>query len=176
MLDIYQYFYVYAAVLVVVVALYLNRRRKRHTAHVAQLQHAVEAGLIEPPSLHPVVDLTRCMGSGACAKACPEKALGVVNGKAVLVNAAHCIGHGACAAACPVEAIKLVFGTEKRCIDIPNVTPQFEANVPGIFIAGELGGMGLIRKAAEQGRQAVTFLRKNVVTVEADYDVVIVGC
>ncbi len=174
--NFYQYFYIYVAAFVVVVMLYLNRQRRKHETHSAQLQQAIETGLMEPPSLHPVVDLTRCMGSGACVKACPEKALGVVNGKAVLVNAAHCIGHGACAAACPVEAIKLVFGTEKRGIDIPNVTPQFEANVPGIFIAGELGGMGLIRKAAEQGRQAVNYLRKKVGSGAADYDVVIVGC
>jgi thioredoxin reductase/NAD-dependent dihydropyrimidine dehydrogenase PreA subunit len=115
------------------------------------------------------------MGSGACVKSCPEKALGVVNGKAVLINAAHCIGHGACMAACPVEAIKLVFGTEKRGIEIPHISPEFETNVPGIFIAGELGGMGLIRKAAEQGRQAMDSIRKRV-GGQADFDVVIVGC
>ncbi|MCK7540356.1 MAG: hypothetical protein MZV63_60415 [Marinilabiliales bacterium] len=31
----------------------------------------------------------------------------------------------------------------------------FETNVPGVYIAGELGGMGLIKNAVEQGRQAV---------------------
>lgn len=169
------YLFIYVAAFALVVALYLRRQRQRQDTHSAKLQQAVEGGLLEPPSLHPVVNPTRCMGSGACVKACPEQALGVVNGKAVLVNAAHCIGHGACAAACPVEAISLVFGTEKRGIDIPNVTPQFETNVPGIFIAGELGGMGLVRKAAEQGRQAVNTLRKKA-RGNADYDVVIVGC
>jgi thioredoxin reductase/Pyruvate/2-oxoacid:ferredoxin oxidoreductase delta subunit len=169
------YLFIYVAAFVLVVALYLRRQRRRHATHVAKMQQAVEGGLLEPPSLHPVVNPSRCMGSGACVKACPEQALGVVNGKAMLVNAAHCIGHGACAAACPVEAITLVFGTEKRGIDIPNVTPQFESNVPGIFIAGELGGMGLVRKAAEQGRQAVNTLRKKA-RGNADYDVVIVGC
>ena len=175
MSNVYLYFYYYVAIFVLVVTLYLGRQRRKHAAHAAKLQHAQESGLMEPPSLHPAVDPTRCMGSGACVKACPEQALGVVGGKAVLINAAHCIGHGACAAACPVEAIKLVFGTEKRGIDIPNVTPHFESNVPGVFIAGELGGMGLIRKAAEQGRQAINALRKRTVG-EADYDVVIVGC
>ena len=33
--------------------------------------------------------------------------------------------------------------------------PDFQTNVPGLFIAGELGGMGLIRNAIEQGRQAI---------------------
>lgn len=170
-----NYILIYIAIVVLVMTLYLRRQRRIHATHSAELQQAVQAGLVEPPSLHPVVDPSRCMGSGACTKACPEGALGVVNGKAVLVNAAACIGHGACMAACPVESIKLVFGTEKRGIDIPNVTPHFETNVPGIFIAGELGGMGLIRKAAEQGRQAMDSIRKKKGS-KAEFDVFIVGC
>jgi thioredoxin reductase/Pyruvate/2-oxoacid:ferredoxin oxidoreductase delta subunit len=170
-----NYLYLYAAIVLVVTVFYVRRQKRVHQSTVAELQESIASGLNEPPSLHPVVDPTRCMGSGACAKACPENALGVVNGKAVLINAAHCIGHGACMAACPVEAIKLVFGTEKRGIDIPAISPGFETNVPGIFIAGELGGMGLIRKAAEQGRQAVESIRKKT-DGQADFDVVIVGC
>ena len=91
------------------------------------------------------------------------------------MNGAACIGHGACAAGCPHDAITLVFGTEKRGIDIPQVSPQFESNVPGLFIAGELGGMGLICKAAEQGRQAIDAIRKRA-RGSHEYDVVIVGC
>jgi len=170
-----SYLYLYAVFILIVMLLYVRRQKRLHKSTVAELHESVASGLNEPPSLHPVVDPTRCMGSGACTKACPENALGVVNGKAVLINAAHCIGHGACMAACPVEAIKLVFGTEKRGIDIPDITPEFETNVPGIFIAGELGGMGLIRKAAEQGRQAIESIRKKT-GGEADFDVVIVGC
>jgi thioredoxin reductase (NADPH) len=170
-----NYIYLYAVVIAAVMALYIRRQRRIHTTHFTELQNALQSGLAEPPTLHPVVDPTQCMGSGSCAQACPEQALGVINGKAVLINAASCIGHGACLAACPTEAIKLVFGTEKRGIDIPNVTPNFESNVPGIFIAGELGGMGLIRKAAEQGRQAIASIRKRS-GGKGDYDVVIVGC
>ena len=100
--------------------------------------------------------------------------LGIVNGKAYLINPTVCIGHAACAAACPVEAIKLVFGSARRGIDIPYVKPSFETNVPGIYIAGELGGMGLIRKAAEQGRQAMESISKNRAHRQ-ELDVVIVG-
>ena len=128
----------------------------------------------EPPTLHPLVNPDRCIGSGGCARACPEQALGVIGGKAELVNAAACIGHGACAAACPVEAIALVFGTRTRGIEIPKVSPDFESNVPGIFIAGELGGMGLIRKAAEQGRQAIATIKTRR-SGRADLDVLVVG-
>jgi thioredoxin reductase len=108
-------------------------------------------------------------------RACPEQAIGIIKGKAVLTNGSACIGHGACLTACPVEAIKLVFGTEKRGVDIPSVSPTFESNVPGIFIAGELGGMGLIRKAAEQGRQAMNSIKARATAGQADFDVVIVG-
>jgi thioredoxin reductase (NADPH) len=170
-----QYLALYAAVLIVLCVLYVRRQRRIQREHAQQLKLSVEAGLVEPPSLHPVIDPRRCLGSSSCVKACPEQALGVVDGKAVLVNAAACIGHGACFKACPVDAIQLVFGTEKRGIDIPSLTPEFETNVPGVFIAGELGGMGLIRKAAEQGRQAIEAIRRRS-GGEHDFDVVIVGC
>jgi thioredoxin reductase/Fe-S-cluster-containing hydrogenase component 2 len=167
--------WLYGALLAAALAYYLLRRRRTQNRHAGELKMAVAAGLIEPPSLHPVVDPQACIGSSSCVKSCPEAALGMVGGKATLINAAACIGHGACFAACPFDAIKLVFGTERRGIDIPNVSPHFETNVPGLFIAGELGGMGLIRKAAEQGRQAIDHIRQRQ-RGDFEHDVVIVGC
>jgi thioredoxin reductase len=170
-----QYLLLYAAVLIVLWVLYVRRQRRIQREHALQLKQSVEAGLVEPPSLHPTINLQRCLGSSSCVAACPEQALGIVDGKAMLVNAAACIGHGACFKACPVDAIQLVFGTEKRGIDIPNLSAEFETNVPGVFIAGELAGMGLIRKAAEQGRQAIEVIRKRS-GGQHEFDVVIVGC
>jgi thioredoxin reductase/Pyruvate/2-oxoacid:ferredoxin oxidoreductase delta subunit len=170
-----NYLYLYGAIILTVIVLYSRRHVKKEKVDVTQLKESQQSGLAEPPSLHPIFDPVRCIGSGSCANVCPEGAIGIVNGKGVLINAAHCIGHGACLAACPFDAIKLVFGTEKRGIDIPNISQDFETNVPGIFIAGELGGMGLIRKAAEQGRQAINAVRKRS-SAAAEYDVVIVGC
>jgi len=164
----------YALPLLAIVAVYVLRHRRHQAAHARALDEAVKSGLTEPASLHPSVDPLRCIGSASCVKACPERALGIIAGKATLTNPAACIGHGACEAACPVDAITLVFGTERRGIDIPRVSPTFETNVPGIFIAGELGGMGLIRKASEQGRQAMTAIARRPRT-SAPLDVVIVG-
>lgn len=165
---------IYLAPFLLILALYLLRQKRKSKRGHERLHQAREAGLTEPASIHPVIDPVRCCGSGACVKACPEKALSIIKGKAVLTDPAHCIGHGACLAACPTEAITLVFGTEKRGMDIPHVTPSFETNVPNIFIAGELGGMGLIRKAAEQGKQAIdSILKKN--NEGNDLDVVIIG-
>lgn len=169
-----QYLIVYLVVFLLLWGLYLRRQKRIQREHAEQLKTAVATGLVEPPSLHPVIDPLRCLGSSSCVTACPEQALGIVDGKAVLVNGSACIGHGACERACPLDAIKLVFGTEKRGIDIPNVSPQFETEVPGIFIAGELGGMGLIRKAAEQGRQAIEVIARRR-GGSFEHDVVIVG-
>jgi len=164
----------YAIPLLLLVFWHVRGHRRRESASARVIREVKEAGLTEPASLHPVIDAAKCCGSGACAKACPEEAIGFVGGKAVLANPSACIGHGACAAACPVQAITLVFGTERRGVDIPLVKPTFETNVEGIFIAGELGGMGLIRKSAEQGRQAMESIAKRA-RGDAPLDVVIVG-
>jgi thioredoxin reductase/NAD-dependent dihydropyrimidine dehydrogenase PreA subunit len=115
--------------------------------------------------------------SGACIEACPEKdILGIVNGKATLINASQCIGHGACFHACPVEAISLVIGTEKRGVDLPHINQNFETNVPGIYIAGELGGMGLIKNSVEQGEAAVESVVKSGYKKDSSmYDLIIIG-
>lgn len=165
---------IYALPFVGMLVWYLARRRRNERESASRLQEAIEAGLNEPASLHPVIDPRRCLNSRACVAACPENAIGIIDGKAQLVNAGACIGHGACMAACPHDAIQLVFGTSKRGMDIPFVKPNFETNVPGIFIAGELGGMGLIRKAVEQGRQAVESIAK-LKGSSLPLDVVIVG-
>ena len=108
--------------------------------------------------------------------ACPEgNVLGLIHGKAELIEPTLCIGHGACRAACPFDAISLVFGTEKRGVDLPMVGPDFQTNVPGIYIAGELGGMGLIFNAVEQGRQAVESIAQRGNPSRLALDLVIVG-
>lgn len=162
----------------IVVFLYLRTVRRRTKTTEAKIEKAKEAGLHEPVSLHPVVDLDTCIGSGACEAACPEKdVIGLRDGKAVLIHASRCVGHGACFHACPVQAISLRIGTEKRGVDLPHVHSSFETNVKGIFIAGELGGMGLIKNSVEQGKQAMTNIAKAMSKNgnQADYDVVIIG-
>ncbi|HLF64095.1 MAG TPA: NAD(P)-binding domain-containing protein [Saprospiraceae bacterium] len=162
----------------VVIYLYLRSEKRKTQIVEEKILKAKEEGLHEPISLHPVIDLGTCIGSGACIAACPEKdILGLWNGKATLVNATRCVGHGACFHACPVQAISLCIGTEKRGVDLPHIHPTFETNVPGIFIAGELGGMGLIKNSVEQGKQAMANIAKSVAKNNriTEYDVVIIG-
>ncbi len=150
--------------------------RRRDRRNLDALDKAVGAGMTEPASLHPVIDPGKCGGCGACVSACPEgEILGIIGGRAHLIAPTKCIGHGACRTACPYDAITLVFGTEKRGVDIPFVSPDFETNVPGLYIAGELGGMGLIRNAVTQGVQAMQAIRKSLVQHPHALDVLIVG-
>jgi len=171
----------YAAPLTLIWGWYLARarRRERHSRDVREQSAA--AGHAEPASLHPVIDTVRCIGCGSCVKACPEQpehhVLGLIQNKAHLVSPSDCIGHGACRSACPVDAITLVFGSARRGVDIPLLSPSFESTVPGIFVAGELGGMGLIRNALTQGRQAVDAIHKQRPKARAPgtLDLLIVG-
>ena len=175
----HQYAPLYLIPLLLLMLWHVRRRRRREDAATTIWQDAQAGGLTEPPTLHPIINQNLCFGSGACVKACPEEALGIVNGKGFLVNPSVCIGHAACAAACPMGAISLVFGTATRGVEIPYVSPEFETNVPGLFIAGELGGMGLIRKAVDQGRRAVANIEKRLKSAPSkgshDYDLVIIG-
>jgi thioredoxin reductase (NADPH) len=170
---------VYAVPIAVFLAVYLLRQRRTHAKHKRVQDEAIAAGLTEPASLHPVIDPARCLGCGACVKACPEQplheVLGLIGGKAVLVGPTDCIGHGACKTVCPFNAITLVLGTERRGIDIPVLKPNFESNVPGIYVAGELGGMGLIKNALLQGQQALEAVAKAGVKRKGALDVLIIG-
>ncbi len=156
---------------------YLRRKGKKSLETVKKVAVAKEEGLFEPVSLHPHIDLNACIGSGACITACPEKdIIGITNGIATVINTSNCVGHGACFHACPVEAISLRIGTETRGVDLPHVSEDYETNIKGMYIAGELGGMGLIKNSVEQGQQAMENIAKQKKpSKENVLDVVIIG-
>lgn len=54
------------------------------------------------------IDREKCNGCGACAQACHEGAIAMVNGKAHLMRDDYCDGLGDCLPACPVGAINFV--------------------------------------------------------------------
>ncbi len=98
-----------------------RRRLEKRSAAVAST-----TGAAEPASLHPVIDpralhRLRVMPEGLSGAGAAQ-VLGLVGGRAELVSPGDCIGHGACRTACPVNAITLVFGSERRGVDIPLVT------------------------------------------------------
>jgi thioredoxin reductase/ferredoxin len=161
--------------------IYLSLKANKTIKTKISRDKAEKSGLIEPPSMHPLINHRLCLGCGSCINACPEQdshqVLGLIRNKSHLVAPAYCIGHGACKAACPHGAITLVYGTEKKGVEIPSVKPNFESNVKGIYIVGELVGMGLIHNAIEQGRQAMESIMRNNKDIKdkSQLDVFIVG-
>ena len=55
------------------------------------------------------IDETKCNGCGACANACHEGAIGMVDGKAKLLRDDYCDGLGDCLPACPTGAMTTLF-------------------------------------------------------------------
>lgn len=51
------------------------------------------------------IDTEKCNGCGACAQACLEEAIGIIDGKAVLLRDDYCDGLGNCLPVCPMDAI-----------------------------------------------------------------------
>jgi len=140
---------------------YFFRHSRMQKASIRQRAEAEELGILKAVSQYPLIDTSLCIGCGACVDACPEKdVLRVVWGKAQIVNGLRCVGHGHCEDACPVQAIKVGLGDIKSRPDIPILSEDGETSVSGLFIAGELGGLSLIRNAINQGREAAEAIVK----------------
>jgi thioredoxin reductase/Pyruvate/2-oxoacid:ferredoxin oxidoreductase delta subunit len=134
---------------------HLRRMLRQEAAAVAAADRAKLAG-DGPRAQHPRIDVSNCIGCGACILACPEgDVLALLAGKAAIVNGHKCIGHGLCADACPVGAIEIVMASPSMAADLPVLSPELETNVPGLYIVGELGGLALIKNAINQGRDVV---------------------
>jgi len=141
---------------------HLNQLKEREARAVA----AAEKGKVHsegPRAQHPHIDATNCIGCATCTTVCPEgDVLAMLGGKAVIVNGYKCIGHALCADACPVGAITMVMAKPGVGADMPVLTPEYETTVPNLFIAGELGGLALIKNAVNQGRECIDTIAKRV--------------
>ena len=159
-----------------VVIIWSQRRRQQKILASNRLAQNAAAETKAPPSLHPFIDTTQCIGCGSCVQACPEQnVLSLVDMKAALVQPDHCVGHGKCETACPVGAITLVIGTHDNGVDVPVTDEFFETNVPGMYVVGELRGIGLIRNSLRQGMQCIDRIAAKPQRQRAAFDVIIVG-
>ncbi len=171
----------YVLVICIPLALYIRSQKRK----AAQARESAEKGKMfseGPKAQHPHIDVTYCIGCQSCTAVCPEgDVLAMLGGKAVLVNAYKCIGHGLCAEACPVGAITMVMAGPSLGAEMPYLTPEYETSVPNLFIAGELGGLALIKNAINQGRDCIDTVAARVAALgharsqPGVYDVLIIG-
>ena len=77
------------------------------------------------------IDEEKCNGCGACAAACHEGAIEMLNGKAKLTREDYCDGLGDCLPACPVDAISF---EERPFSSVSKVLQTCDASVRYGFI------------------------------------------
>jgi putative YpdA family bacillithiol system oxidoreductase len=170
--------YIIFGILVAVVFIPHWRKSLKHKREAMRtLEKNEKAGMLAPVTLHPKINVLTCIGCASCVRVCPEHVLGIVNGRASIVSGLKCIGHGVCVEVCPVGAITLGFGTPRAGMEIPYYDENYQSNVGGLYIVGELGGIGLIKNAVGQGLKAMEdVLHRRRPRPANGYDVVIVGC
>jgi thioredoxin reductase/Pyruvate/2-oxoacid:ferredoxin oxidoreductase delta subunit len=168
-------------VVMAIVAPYLVAFRRRRHADRARKDEAVQLGIDKPTAQYPFVDPMYCIGCGSCVAACPESdVLAVVGGVATVVNGLRCVGHARCEIACPVGALKVGLGDVRSRPDVPLMDEWQETSVPGVFVAGELSGMALVKNAVEHGRKVIDRIAQRAARARAQgkgeaYDVAIIG-
>lgn len=158
---------------------YLKKMKTREKrAHEAARKGTVYSE--GPRAQHPHIDANACIGCATCTTVCPEgDVLAMLAGKAAIVNGYKCIGHSLCAEACPVGAITMKMAPPGMSADLAVLSPEYETSVPNLFIAGELGGLALIKNAINQGRECVDTigarLQARTNSVPGVLDLLIVG-
>lgn len=174
---------IFFVLLAVIAVPYWRKVAKSHRQALEMRERSAKAGLLEPVTLHPRIELTSCIGCASCVRVCPEEVLGIVDGRAAIINGVRCIGHGLCAEVCPVGAITLGFGKPREGMEIPLYDEHYMTNIEGLYIVGELGGVGLIKNAIGQGIKAVAHIAQRQSALRAAksagqekmYDVLIIG-
>ena len=135
-----------------------------------------------PRAQHPKIDLDSCIGCGACVSVCPEgDVLALIGGKATIINGHKCVGHSLCAEECPVGAITMAMAKPSSGADLPLIRENHESSVNNLFVAGELGGLALIKNAVNEGRDCIDEIAGRIGELRARipgsevFDVIIIG-
>jgi predicted CXXCH cytochrome family protein len=120
-------------------------------------------GLLEPQTRVrlPQIDTTTCLGCFACVDVCPYDVLEIERYVAVVVRPEACCGLTLCEQRCPNGSLRITDGATIG--DRPRISDTLEStDTPGLFLAGDVTGLPLIKNAILQGSFAVDQIDKGL--------------
>ncbi len=101
----------------------------------------------------PQIDTTSCLGCYACVDACPYDVLEVERYVAVVARPDACCGLTLCEQRCPNGSLRITDG--EPIGDRPRLDDDLQSlDVPGLYLAGDVTGLPLIKNAILQGARA----------------------
>ena len=107
----------------------------------------------------PQINTATCLGCYACVDACPFDVLEIQRYVAVVTRPADCCGAILCQQVCPNDSLQITEGAKVE--GRPRVDEHLESkDAPGVFLAGDLTGLPLIKNAIAQGAQTITRIAK----------------
>jgi thioredoxin reductase/NAD-dependent dihydropyrimidine dehydrogenase PreA subunit len=125
-------------------------RRRRALAVAASATAVPEAA---PRVRLPQIDTGTCLGCYACVDACPYDVLEVERYVAVVVRPDACCGLTLCEQRCPNGSLRITDG--EPIGDRPRLGADLDSlDVPGLYLAGDVTGLPLIKNAILQGSRA----------------------
>ena len=102
----------------------------------------------------PQINTQTCIGCYACVDACPYDVLDVQKYVAVVVRPEACCGLTLCEQRCPNGSLRVTDG--ETIGDRPRMNEDLESlDTPGLFLAGDITGLPLIKNAILQGSLAI---------------------
>ncbi len=122
----------------------------------------------------PQIDVNTCLGCYACVDACPYDVLAIDRYVAEVRRPDICCGLTLCEQVCPNGSLVITDGDPIG--DRPKLADDLSAmGAPGVFLAGDVTGLPLIKNAIRQGAQAVENIQASLSSHASPLDVVIVG-
>jgi len=123
----------------------------------------------------PMIDASTCLGCHACVDACPFNVLEVQKFVAIVARADDCCGVVSCQEVCPNGSLRIA-EADAETPSLVDARLQ-SVDVPGLWLAGDLTGLPLIKNALRQGSLAIDSIAADLPKKRKGdvLDVVIVG-